>query len=108
MYRREIYREDLSIGESYRRTAGLGLIPRDRDEETLAGSLVLSQLHAHVEDSPLALNTRKKTAALGSGSKLPLPRDLWRGLHIGVDDEIRTHAGKAQRLREALSLLNTT
>ena len=50
--------------------------------------------------SLLALNTRKKTAALGSGSKLPLPRNRWRlydsrGLHIGVDDEIRTHAGKA-------------
>ena len=38
----EIYLKELSIGESYRRTAGLGLITRAwRDEETLAGPLVL-------------------------------------------------------------------
>ena len=36
MYRRKIYQKELSMGESYRRTAGLGLINRAwRDEETL-------------------------------------------------------------------------
>ena len=48
--------------------------PRLRDEETLAGSLVLplSSPRYRVEGSLLALNIRKKTAALGSGSKVPL------------------------------------
>ena len=41
----------------------------------------------NVKEALLALNTRKKTTALGSGLKLPLPRDLWRlydrrGLHM--------------------------
>ena len=79
-YRRKIYQKELSIGESYRRTAGLGLITRDwRDEETLVGSLVLalSSPRYHVEGSLLALNMNKKTAALGSGSKLPLHPGLF-------------------------------
>ena len=54
------------------------------------------------EGSLLALNTRKKTTALGSWSKLPLLSALSEtlktvgALHIGDAGEIRTHAGKAQ------------
>ena len=83
-YVRYLIEPDMPMTETLRGPPDHSLFPHRKRE---GGSL-------------LALNTRKKTAALGSGSKLPLPRNRWRlydsrGLHIGVDDEIRTHAGKA-------------
>ena len=61
MYRRKIYQKELSIGESYRRLADLGLITRDCiDEETLAGSLVLSLIStlSLTPDFPRLYNNR--------------------------------------------------
>ena len=83
-YVRYLIEPDMPMTETLRGPPDHSLFPHRKRE---GGSL-------------LALNTRKKTAALGSGSKLPLPRNRWRlydsrGLHFGVDDEIRTHAGKA-------------
>ena len=89
--------DNLTVGISHRGTFPSPRRIRDLFEpdmpmtETVRGppGHSLFSLTDNVREAFLALNTRKKTAALGSGSKPPLPRDLWRfydrrGLHVYV------------------------